>query len=327
MTVLVTGAAGFLGGHIVRALKQSGRSVRGLDLAFPFSAEFETFIGSVLDPDLIRTAMQGVSGVVHAAAIAQLWTPGRFDYDRVNVVGTCRVLAAARRAGVPTVLVSSYTTMIGRDTSPGDIVDETSEITPNRLLGRYPRSKRQAELVAMSAAETGQSVSIVCPTAPLGRGDHNFTPPTALIRDLVFGRLPALLDCTLNLLDAEAIAAATVAALDHGRSGQRYMLAGEDIRLSDLATEIAALSGRPAPRHRVPLIVALAAARVEAAVARVTKRPPEAPLTGVRLAARPVGFDTKVARAELGFAPRPVRELLPEVVDWISAKEGGSGQP
>ncbi|MEM9061883.1 MAG: NAD-dependent epimerase/dehydratase family protein [Pseudomonadota bacterium] len=321
MTVLVTGAAGFLGGHIVRQLHAAGRPVRGFDLAFRSEADFETRTGSILDPDAISDAMNGACAVIHTAAIAHLWTPGRFDYDRVNVVGTCRVLAEARRIGVPVTLISSYTSMIGRRAKQGDVIDETVELPPNQLLGRYPRSKRQSELAAISAAATGQHVSIVCPTAPLGLFDHNMSPPSAMIRDLALGKLPALLDCTINLVDAEAVAAATIAALDSGQSGQRYILAGEDWRLSDLAERVAEFSEASAPSLRVPLWIALAAARVETALARFTGQPPKAPLTGVRLAARPVVFDTKRARSELGFAPRPVAEILPDVVEWILARE------
>ena len=225
MTVLVTGSAGFLGGHIAQALGAAGQSVRGLDLAHPRAVPFETIDGSVLDPDVLHTAMDGVTAVIHAAAIAQLWSPGRFDYDRVNVVGTCRVLAEARRRDLPLVLISSYTTMIGVETKPGTLVDETVEIVPTALCGRYPRSKRQAELVAVSAAAAGQHVTILCPTAPLGPGDHNLTPPTAMLRDLALGRLPALLDCTLNLVDVEAVAMRR-GVCDRGRAVRRTLSAG-----------------------------------------------------------------------------------------------------
>lgn len=272
---------------------------------------------SILDPDALSDACNGVDGVIHAAALAQLWAPGRFDYDRVNGIGTCRVLAAARRADVPLVMVSSYTTLIGQSAEDGAVLDETVEVVPNRLLGPYPASKRQAELFVQAAAGAGQRACIVMPSAPVGPGDHNLTPPSVMIRDLALGRTPALLDCMLNLVDVVAVADATIAALERGEPGRRYLLSGDTVSLPDLAGRIAAISGRPAPKARVPVTVALAAARVEAMISRFTRKPPRAPLTGVRLAARKVDFNSGRARSELGFSPRPLEEVLPEAVEWL----------
>lgn len=318
MTTLVTGAAGFLGGLVLRRLAEAGEPVRGLDLVrpadLPEGAEFRQ--GSVLDPDTVGEACLGARHVIHAAAIAGLWSPGRFDFDRVNVVGTCRVLAQARRAGARTVLVSSFTTLIARGTASGARLDETAEHPPTKLLGPYPRSKRQAELAAEAAAATGQEVVTVLPAAPVGAGDVNLTPPGRMIRDLANGRIPALLDCTLNLVDAAAVADALIAARHSGESGQRYLLSGEDLPMRDVARMVAEATGTPAPRRTVPLGIAMTAARVEAVISRITKRPPTAPLTGVRLAAHPVTLDSSRARDTLGFAPRALRDCIAEALAW-----------
>ncbi|MEM7211704.1 MAG: NAD-dependent epimerase/dehydratase family protein [Pseudomonadota bacterium] len=320
MTILVTGAGGFLGGHLCRKLRESGRHARGYDLVYPGGQHEDDIVGSILDPEALSDAFDDVTGVIHAAAIAHLWTPGRFDYDRVNGVGTCRVLAQARRIDVPLVMVSSYTTLISKDAGRGDVLDEATEIVPNNLCGRYPRSKRQAELFVQSAAGAGQRACIVMPSAPVGTGDYNMTPPSELIRDLALGRVPALLECQLDLVDVEAVADASITALDRGEPGRRYLLSGEGVSLPELAARIGGLTGRSPPSARVPMFVALMAARVEAAVSRVSKRPPRAPLTGVRIAARPVSFASERARAELGYAPRPLDEVLPEAVEWLLAR-------
>ena len=243
MTILVTGAGGFLGAHICRKLRETGASVRGIDLRYPGGATDEDLIGSILEPDQLAAAFRGVTGVIHCAAIAHLWTPGRFDYDRVNVVGTCRVLAEARRSAASLVFVSSYTTLIGLDHAAHAELDERSEVPPNRLCGKYPRSKRQAELFVHAAAAAGQTACSVMPTAPVGVGDFGLTPPSAMIRDLALGRIPALLECQLDLVDVEAVADASIAALDRGVSGERYLLAGETVSLQQLAAEVAEIAG------------------------------------------------------------------------------------
>lgn len=321
MTTLVTGAGGFVGGQIVRRLAAAGEDVRALDIAWgcPPPATAERVTASILDGDALARAIKGARAVIHAAAIAHLWTPDPVDFDRVNALGTCRVLAAARRAGARTVLVSSYVTLVSRDERGGRILDETVEVAPSHLLGRYPATKRQAELFARSAAAVGQPVTIVMPSAPIGAGDANLTPPARMLRDLATGRVPALLDCLLNLVDVRAVADAAIAARDHGAPGERYLLAGEDLPMRAVADAVARATGRPAPRRRVPLGIALAAARAGAALARVTGRPPVAPLTGVRLAARPCRFDSAKARAALGFAPRPFETCLAEALDWLRA--------
>ena len=316
MTVLITGAGGFVGRHVAQTLLDRGRAVRGLDLAWPEDMpDIECHTGSILDSDAVAAAVRGATEIIHCAALANLWIPRAVEYDWVNVAGTCRIAAAARRTGARLIHVSSYMTLIGR--APPPVVDETVEIPPNRLLGRYPRSKRQAELAALAAGAAGVPVTVVLPTAPIGPGDTRLTPPTAMIRDLAAGRTPALIDCRLNLIDVAALAEGIASAARQGRPNTRYLLAGTDISLPDLAAKIAARTGRPAPKARVPIAVALAAARAEALLSRLTKRPPKAPLTGVRLAARPVGFDTRRAQQDLGFRPPPIDTALDRALDWL----------
>lgn len=320
--VLVTGAGGFVGGHVAARLAAQGRVVRGLDLAFPPgpTAGVEQIAGSILDPDMLARAADGVAGIVHAAAIAHLWARDANDYRRVNVEGTARVLDAAMRAGARMVHVSSFVTMVGREARDGAVLDERVNLPPEAMLGAYPRSKRLAELAVMAAVERGADALMVLPSAPVGPGDRHLTPPTRMIRDLAAGRTPALIDCLLNLVDVRALAEGIVAALDRGTPGRRYLLTGEDMAMAEVAAMVARLAGVKPPRARVPMAVALMAGRIEAGVSRLTGRAPTAPLTGVRLAARRVRFDNARARAELGFAPPPIERALADAIAWLRAE-------
>jgi dihydroflavonol-4-reductase len=316
---LVTGAGGFLGGHVMAALAARGEAVRALDIAYPATLPegVERIEGSILDEDLMGRAAAGAGAVIHCAAVADLWAPRNLVYHRVNMRGTCEVLIAARKARARMVHVSSYVTLIGGPDKGEVVLDETVELPPSAMLGPYPRSKRESELAALSAARMGQEVVIVQPSAPVGPGDHRLTPPSRMIRDLAAGKTPAVLDCLLNLVDVRSLTEGVIAARDKGRSGERYLLTGEDMAMAEVAAKVAALAGVAAPRIQVPHWLALAAARIEAGVAAVTKRPPSAPLTGVRLAGQRVRFDNAKAREELGFAPPPVDQALADAVAWM----------
>ena len=319
MRVLVTGAGGFLGGHLAAALIARGDTVTGLDLAFPAPAPgMARVTGSVRDPEVLTRAMAGAEAVIHAAAITGLWARDVREFDRVNRGGTEAVLAAAARAGARRVVhVSSYVTLIsGQRGDQPRRVDETCELPPEVMLGPYPRSKRLSEMAALSA---DPPAVVVMPSAPVGPGDRAPTPPGAMLRDMANGRLPAMIACRWNLVDVRALADGVIAALAHGRPGRRYLLAGEDMDTDALVTLFERVSGVAGPHARVPYPVALAAARVSEGWARLTGRPPGAPLTGVRLAGPAIDFDTSRARAELGFAPGPPGPGLRDALVWMRA--------
>lgn len=329
MRVLVTGGGGFLGGHVCAALHARGDQPIAFDRAFPNAeAPWTQRPGSILDEAALRAAMAGVSGVVHAAALADLWRRDPHEYERVNHQGARRVAQAARAAGARLIHVSSYTTLIAGPDRPERTVDETREIAPEALLGPYPRAKRRAELVVREAAAAGLDAWTVLPSSPLGPGDHRLTPPSRLVRDLARGGLPALLACLINLVDVRAVAAGVVAALDApGKGvGERFLLTGTDHELGDLAAMVAARTGVQAPKARAPYRLAWTAAWVEAGLARLTGRAPSAPLTGVRLAGRRVRFSNAKARAALGFAPPPTEVALDAALAWM-ATQGLIDQP
>ena len=319
MTVaLVTGGAGFVGGHLVRALLARGDSVRVLDLN-PVEG-VESITASIEDDGAVRAAMRGVDVVYHLAGDAQLWARDADRFDRINHRGTRVVLGAAAAEGVRRLVhCSSLTTLVGRTTPVGaSAADETTQLAPDDMLGPYPRSKALAEHAVNGAVARGLDAVIAIPTEPLGAGDASLTPPSRMIVDLVNGRIPATIDCLLNFVSAPSLADGLIAACYRGRRGQRYILGGENVPMARLLGELERRTGKAMPRLTLPYAVALAAGVVDTAViARFTGKTPGAPLTGVRLAGRRVSFSSSKAERELGWKSEPFESALAEALGWF----------
>lgn len=316
---LVTGAAGFVGRHLAAALVRSGERVRGLDLSFdPTVPDIECMVGSVTDPDSVAEAMEGVTSVFHCAAIPHLWSPDPDAFERVNVEGTRIVLETARQSGATrAVHVSSFVTLMS-SRNAGQTVDETTTLRASDMLGAYPLSKFRSENLALSLAREGFKVVAALPSAPVGPLDYHLTPPTKLLRDLIRGRVPATLKCRMNLIDVRALAQGLIAARNVGRSGERYLLTGEDLSMQEFLTQVEGVCDVPMPRRIVPGVIAQIAARIdEGVVSRMTGRAPGALLTGVRLARTGIRFDNSRARTELGLQVPPLRAALTDALDWM----------
>lgn len=315
---LVTGAAGFVGRHLVAALAANGENVRALDL---IDCEgVETVKGSIEDAETAARAVSGADFVFHLAGNAQLWARDARSFDRVNHVGTRVMLEAARRAGVSRfVHCSSLTTLVGRRTPIGESrADESVRLEPADMLGPYPRSKLLAERAAAEAATRSLDVVIAIPTEPLGPGDESLTPPTRLILDLLAGKTPATIDCMLNFVDVRSLAAGLIAARDRGRRGERYLLGGENVTMRRLLDALERNGGGAMPRARLPYWVALAAGIADTEIlSRLTGKTPKAPLTGVRLAGRRVSFSSDKARRDLGWISAPFEPALEDARHWL----------
>ena len=327
--VLVTGGCGFVGRHLVQALRERGERVRVLDPAdpAPLPRDVEHVRGSILNEADVRAAMTGVRRVYHLAAIAHLWRPDKGDFARINTQGTQVVLDCAKTMPVGrTIYCSTESILLPKPRRRSGPIDGTAPPPLEDMPGPYTRSKHLAERAALEAADAGRDVVIVNPTVPVGPGDDNRTPPAAMIEMFLKGRSPAYLDCLLNFVDVRDVAAGIVLAGDRGRPGVRYVLGGENLRLSELLRLIEEVSGRRMPTRTVPAPVALGAALVSEWIAdRITRRTPAANLEGVRLALRSTPFDSRRARDELGYAPRPVREAIAASVRWLAGS--GDGRP
>jgi dihydroflavonol-4-reductase len=296
-------------GHKVRALLRPSSKLREL--------EVETVRGDLRDARSLDRAVEGCGLVFHVAADYRLWARNPDELYGSNVDGTRSLLDAARRAGVDRVV---YTSTVGCIGIPKDgLGDETVPVTLAEMAGPYKRSKFLAEQVALEFAASGFPVVVVNPTAPIGDHDVKPTPTGKIVLDFLKGAMPAYIDTGLNLVDARDTAAAHLLAAEHGSPGERYILGAENLTLAQILEKLARLTGIRAPRVKLPYAVAYAAAVMTTGWARVTGRPPRAPLDAVRMAKKKMFVSHAKAARELGFSPGPVDAALGRAVEWFRA--------
>lgn len=327
-TTVVTGGAGFIGSHLVERLVARGERVRVVErpgaAAGHLDPRVEVVRADIRDRAATEAAVRGGRRVYHLAANPNLWARDRGEFDAVNHRGTVHVLDAALAGGADRVLhVSTESILTCAPSKNRQPIAEDVVVTLADAVGPYCRSKLRAEDEAMARARAGAPIVVANPTMPVGPGDRGVSPPTRLIRDFLAGKLPARMDCTLNLIDVRDVAEGLVRAMDRGRTARRYLLGGENLTLLGLLTILSERSGVPVPRRSVPYPVGLAFAYLSEFWAdHVTHRPPKATVTGVRLTRRTMHFDATRSLTELGLAPRPVRESLADAAAWIGANLG-----
>jgi dihydroflavonol-4-reductase len=317
--VLVTGGNGFIGKHLVSALLARGGQVRVLDIRRPAHPmpEVEYVVGSVLDPALVDDSLRDVDQVFHLAGLPGMWLPRKADFHAVNTLGTETVIAAARKRGTASFLHCSTESILFRG-SPVDSASEHPLQPADAMPGLYTRSKMLAEQAALRAAESGFPLVIGTPTMPIGPHDHSLTPPTAMIRHFLGGRVQLYLDFVVNLVDVRDVAAGLVLAMERGRVGHRYVLGGESIPLKNLLGLVADISDRRKFLLPVPARLAeKAAAMLEFIADHVTRRHPTGTAEGVRIALRASALSIAKAQAELGYAPRPIEPALRETIEYL----------
>lgn len=322
---LVTGGCGFMGRHLVSLLSARGDRVRILDLRdwpassdMPLPTNVELRQGSIRDKAVLARATAGVDRVFHLAANPNLWAADPTTFHEVNYEGTSRVLEAAASAGVSRFVYTSTESILKNINAPrasqNALIDERVRHSVDDVPGPYCRSKFRAEEAAKEAANGGLPVVIVNPTMPIGPGDFLLTPPTKMILGFLNGTTPAYLDCDFNLVDARDAALGHLLAAEHGRIGERYILGHENLSLGHLLGELERLTGLSMPKHRVPYWLAYASALVSEGLANITKKPPLAPLTGVRLARSSMAFDCRKAQSELNWQCRPLEQSLRDTI-------------
>lgn len=320
MTTLVTGASGFVGSHVARQLVSAGQSVRvlvrrGSNLAALGGLHVECFEGDLRDTSSLERAMLDVRRVFHVAADYRLWAPRPEEIYETNVEGTRRLFAAAKNAGVERIV---YTSTVATIAVPrhGALPNEDTRATVDEMIGHYKRSKFLAEQVAVEAAAAGVPVVIVNPTAPVGPWDWKPTPTGRIILDFLKGKMPAYVDTGLNVAAVEDIAAGHLLAAEKGRIGERYILGARNMTLKQILDALSAITGRPAPRVRLPHAVALAAGYADLLFSRLAGREPQIPVEGVKMSRHRMFVESDKAARELGYKSTSVEAALERAVRW-----------
>ncbi len=320
MTTLVTGATGFVGSHVARQLVAAGHTVRVLvrstsNLAVLEGLPVEPVAGDLRDAASLDRAVQGARQVFHVAADYRLWTRNPEELYDSNVEGTRRLLNAVQRAGVERIV---YTSTVATIAVPrhGALPNEQTQATLDEMIGHYKRSKFLAEQVAIEAARAGVPVVIVNPTAPVGPGDWKPTPTGRIILDFLQGKMPAYVDTGLNVAAVEDVAAGHLLAAAKGRIGERYILGARNMTLKQILDALSAITGRPAPRVRLPHAIALAAGYADEFYSRLAGREPQIPVEGVKMSRHKMFVESDKAARELGYKPGKVEAALERAVRW-----------
>jgi dihydroflavonol-4-reductase len=324
MKIFLTGATGFVGHHVARALAADGAKLRMLvrkssKLANLEGIDGETHVGDLSDPETLKPALANCDAVVHVAADYRLWIPDPAAMYRANVDGTRELLRLAREANVPRVVyTSSVATMHFR--TDGTVVNEDTPVALADMVGHYKRSKFLAEQQAIEAARAGQNVIILNPTSPIGSNDSKPTPTGRIFVDFLNGKFPAYMDTGLNLVDVAEVARTHVAALRLGQPGRRYILGGENLTLKQILDKMSLITGIPSPTMKIPFAVAATYAFFEEWITgRIRGREPRATLEEVRMGRKKMYASSARAQQELGFRIQPINPALRAAIDWFRA--------
>jgi dihydroflavonol-4-reductase len=324
MKIFLTGATGFVGHHVAKALAEQGADLRLLvrkssRLSNLEGIAGETVVGDLAQPDSYGPAIKGCDAIMHVAADYRLWIRDPDAMYRANVDGTRDLLKLARDARVRRfVYTSSVATMAFR--TDGIVVNEDTPVTIDDMVGHYKRSKFLAEQQAIAAAQDGQQVIILNPTTPIGPHDSKPTPTGRIFVDFLNRKFPAYVDTGLNLVDVSEIARTHVAALNVGKPGRRYILGGENLTLKQILDKMSAITGIPSPKTEIPFAIAATYAFFEEWITgRIRGKEPRATLEEVRMGRKKMFASSARAQQELGFRIVPVYPAMRAAIDWFRA--------
>jgi dihydroflavonol-4-reductase len=324
MLAFVTGATGFVGSHVARALAAQGADLRllvrsGSDLRNIQELQAERVMGDLRDAASLKKAVAGCDVVFHVAADYRLWVRDPDEMYRSNVEGTKAILEAFRESKVRRVVYTSSVATMGFQ-SNGHLANEESPVSLANMIGPYKRSKYMAEELAIEAGKSGMDVVVVNPTTPVGERDIKPTPTGRIVVDFLKKKFPAYVDTGLNLVDVAECAQGHIAALEKGRSGERYILGGENLTLKQILDRLADITGLPSPKIKVPYVVALATGVVDQVVTGyIRNREPRATIDAVRMGRKKMFVSSGKAEHDLGWKTVPVNAALRRAVEWFQA--------
>ncbi len=322
MKALVTGATGFIGAAVTRALLSGGTDVRVLvrhnsNLKNLDGLHVEIAKGDLQDISSLRGALRGCQQLFHVAAHYALWDKDPDTFYRVNVGGTKNLLQAADDVGTERIV---YTSTIGAIGLPegGGFGTEDTPVALSQMAGDYKRSKYLAEQEVQQFVKTGLPIIIVNPSAPVGERDVKPTPTGQIIVDFMLGRMVAYIETGMNLIDVNDVAIGHVRAMERGRIGQRYILGNRNLTLREIFDILSPLTGIKTPRVKLPWRAILPLAHANKWIADyVTHRPPRIPLEGVRMAKYHMHYDCSKAIRELDLPQTPIEDSLRNAVNWF----------
>jgi dihydroflavonol-4-reductase len=320
---LVTGATGFVGAAIVRALLAAGCAVRvlarpGSDRRNLVGLDIEIAEGSLEDAASLAASVAGCRYLFHAAADYRLWVPDPAAMFHANVDGTRDLMLAALVTGVERIVYTSSVATLG--IIKGGSADEATPSGIGDMIGPYKQSKFAAEAAVRELiAERGLPAVIVNPSTPVGPGDIKPTPTGRVILEAAKGKVPAYVDTGLNIVHVDDVAAGELLAAERGTVGERYILGGENLPLADILAEVARVAGRRPPAIKLPYAVVLPIAAGAEMMARLTGREPFTTLDGVRMSRKKMYFSSAKAMRELGYMPRPATLAIADAVAWFEA--------
>lgn len=319
--ILVTGATGHIGNVLVRKLIEQGEKVRALiwrgEETTPLEKlDVETVEGDVLDPESLKLAFKGVEKVFHLAGIISIM-PGQNPLVwRVNVEGTRNVLNAARQAGVRRLVYTSSIHAIHR-AQHGKVIDESLPFDPNNPYGAYDRSKAEASLEVQKATADGLDAVILCPTGVIGPYDFRGSELGEVIRGAAEARPMFYVEGAYDFVDVRDVADGLIAAAEHGRRGESYILGGNKISVRYMLETVREVTGKAFASIKIPFSLAEFAARFTPWYYQKTKAKPR--FTPYSLEVLQSNADISHAKAarELGYKPRPVIETIADTVRWF----------
>lgn len=320
MKIFLTGATGFLGSHVARALIAAGAELRLLTRPTSRTDNIaglncERVLGDLRQPESYRSALAGCEAVFHVAADYRLWARDSQEMYKSNVDGTRALLDAARTAGVKRVVYTSTVATMGF-IGDGTEADEDSPVSLADMIGPYKRSKFRAEQIALKSPIT----VVVNPTTPIGEYDIKPTPTGRILVDFLNRKFPAYVDTGLNLVDATECARGHVLALEKAKPGERYILGGENLTLKQILDKLSVISGIPAPTVKVPHAVAMMAAVGDTVVTGYIRgREPRATIDAVRMGRKKMFVSSGKAQRELNFRVVAVEDALRRAVQWFRA--------